>query len=233
MVLNLGAEDVMTGLSQTSPTEFSFVGHGMHGVMQPMDGDFTATCRVDDYATSGVHRDAWIGLAAFERSDGRNWNFGKGFYLVQTSGDGIRTSADSSDLGGSRKSSFRLPADHSWFRITRQGDLLMGWTSKDGQEWIPGGTYQHKMNERMVCRSFRPYQRRVGEFLSRQGFRSGRRTGHCRRLPLSRTGHCKGHRRRPPDRRGHGRFGSQRRGRSFVRDGADSNDGWRQIMDRR
>ena len=149
MLLNLGAEGVMTGFSQTGPGDFSFVGHGMHGVMKPMDGDFTATVRIDDYATSGVDRDAWVGLAAFERKDGRNWNFGKGFYLVQTSGNGIRTSADSSDLGGSRKSSFRLPDNHSWLRITRQGDLLMGWTSRDGKEWVPGGTYQHKLESRM------------------------------------------------------------------------------------
>lgn len=154
MVLNLGAKNVMTGLSQTGPTDFSFVGHGMHGVMKPMDGDFTATCRITDYATSGVHRDAWIGLAAFEKKNGRNWDFGKGFYLVQTSGDGIRTSADNSDLGGSRKSSFQLPADHDWFRVTRQGDLLMGWTSKDGNDWIPAGTFQHKMNDRMYAGLF-------------------------------------------------------------------------------
>ena len=154
MVLNLGAEDVMTGLSQTGPNDFSFVGHGMHGVMKPMDGDFTATGRIDDYTTSGVDRDAWVGLAAFERKDARNWDFGKGFYLVQTSGDGIRTSADSSDLGGSRKSSFRLPEGHSWFRITREGDLLMGWISKDGKQWVPGGTYQHKINNRMVAGLF-------------------------------------------------------------------------------
>ena len=181
MVLNLGAEDVMAGLAQMSPTEFSFVGHGMHGVMRPMDGDFTATCRIDDYATSGVNRDAWIGLAAFERSDGRNWNFGKGFYLVQTAGDGIRTSADSADLGGSRKSSFRLPADHSWFRIIRQGDLLMGWTSKDGQEWVPGGTFQHKMNERMVAGLFVRtkgvsesfYHGRVSHLVVEQGIADG------------------------------------------------------------
>ncbi len=149
MVLNLGAEDVMTGFSQTGPGDFSFVGHGMHGVMKPVDGDFTVTGRINDYATSGVHRDAWVGLAAFERSDGRNWNFGKGYYVVQTSGDGLRASADSADLGGSRKSSFRLPEEHSWLRITRQGGLLMGWTSEDGKQWVPGGTYQQNLSERM------------------------------------------------------------------------------------
>jgi len=153
-VLNLGAEAVMTGLSQTGSGDFSFVGHGMHGVMKPMDGDFTVTGRVADFATSGVHRDAWVGLAAFENEDGQSWDFGKGFYIVQTSGDGIRTSADSSDLGGSRKSSFRLPEGHSWLRITRQGNLLMGWTSEDGKAWVPGGTYQHGLGERMVAGLF-------------------------------------------------------------------------------
>lgn len=148
-VRDMGNEGSVAGLWQTEKKNFSFFGHGTHGVFKRMNGDFTVTCRIDDYADVGVHRDSWVGVAAFENSRGRSWNWGKHFYLVQTSQDGMRTAPDHGDLGASRKSQYAFPKNHSWVRICRQGDLFMAWSSADGEKWVLGGTRHQKMSDEM------------------------------------------------------------------------------------
>jgi hypothetical protein len=140
-VRNVSDSQSSAGVWQTGPQSFQFFGSGMHTVMQRIEGDFTATCRVDSYNGAGgepVNRNAWVGLSARQFGDRLDWNWGKDFHLVQTAANGLRTSADSQDLGGSRVSSYALPAGHSWLRIARVNDTWTAWSSRDGRDWELG-----------------------------------------------------------------------------------------------
>lgn len=138
-VRNIGAQDSLFSLRQTGPRSFSFFGNGMHAVIKRMSGDFTATCRIDDYSRDGVNWRAWVGIAAISDTTKCNWGWGRSYYLVQTSKDGKKSSPDNDDLGSSRVNSYRFPQDHSWVRIVRNGNIWSSWTSKDGKEWELGG----------------------------------------------------------------------------------------------
>lgn len=145
-VRNVGDARATAGLWQTGAGSFQFFGNGMHTVTRRIAGDFTATCRIDDYNGSRgepVNRRAWVGLAALERGEKLNWEWGQHFYLVQTAADGLRSSADFSDLGGGRISSYELPKNRSWIRIVRQGNVWTAWSSEDGQQWELGA-YQFR-----------------------------------------------------------------------------------------
>jgi hypothetical protein len=137
---NMGNQDVLSGLWQTGDHDFTFLGTGLHGVFKRMTGDFTVTCRIDNYAEKGVNRNSWVGVAAFENASNTNWEWGRHFYLVQTSGVGMRTSPDSGDLGSSRMSQYSFPGEHPWVQICRQGNLWTAWSSPDGRKWYPGGS---------------------------------------------------------------------------------------------
>lgn len=143
---NVGDAKASAGLWQTGPQAFQFFGNGMHTISRKMTGDFTATCRIDDYNGSHgepVNRRAWVGLTALEHGERLNWNWGQHFYIVQTAADGLRASADNSDLGAGRISSYELPKDRPWIRIVRQGQVWTAWTSADGKQWELGA-YQFK-----------------------------------------------------------------------------------------
>jgi hypothetical protein len=145
-VRNVGDAKATAGLWQTSAGAFQFFGNGMHTVTRRITGDFTATCRVDGYNGSRgepVNRRAWVGLAALERGDRLNWEWGQHFYIVQTAADGLRAAADFSDLGAGRISSYELPRNRPWIRIARQGSVWTAWSSKDGQQWELGA-YQFR-----------------------------------------------------------------------------------------
>ena len=145
-VRNVSDAKASAGLWQTGPQAFQFFGNGMHTATRRITGDFTATCRIDAYNGSQgepVNRRAWVGLAAFERGDRLNWEWGQHFYLVQTAADGLRSSADFSDLGAGRISSHELPQDRPWIRIARQGHVWTAWSSADGRQWELGA-YQFK-----------------------------------------------------------------------------------------
>lgn len=146
VVRNVSDANASAGLWQTAPGSFQFFGEGMHTVSQRVTGDFTATCRVDHYAGSRgepVTPRAWVGIAALEHGDRRDWNWGEFFYLVQTARDGMRTSADFTDFGAGRMSSYPLPEGYPWLRISRQGNVWTAWSSRDGKEWRLGA-YQWK-----------------------------------------------------------------------------------------
>ena len=145
-VRNVGDAKATAGLWQTGSNRFQFFGNGMHTVSQRRLGDFTATGRIDDYNGSRgepVNRRAWVGLAAFEHGERLNWEWGQQFYVVQTAADGLRSSADFSDLGGGRISSYELPQGRPWVRIVRQGNVWTAWSSKDGRQW-ECGAYQYR-----------------------------------------------------------------------------------------
>ncbi len=146
-VRNMGNQGVRSGLWQTGEEDFTFFGTGLHGVFKRMTGDFTVTCRIDEYAKQGVNRDSWVGVAAFENADAVNWKWGRHYYLVQTSGAGMRTSPDHGDLGSSRMSQYSFPSGHPWVRICRQGNLWTAWSSPDGRKWYPGGSMHQRSNE--------------------------------------------------------------------------------------
>ena len=145
-VRNVGDSKASAGLWQTGPQAFRFFGNGMHTVTQQITGDFTATCRIDAY--NGAHGEpvnghAWVGLTAREYGERINWEWGRDFHLVQTARDGLRTSADFSDLGAGRLATYDLPKDRPWIRIVRQGQVWTAWSSSDGKQWELGA-YQHK-----------------------------------------------------------------------------------------
>lgn len=145
-VRNVGDAKATAGLWQTGSNRFQFFGNGMHTVTRRWVGDFTATCRIEEYNGSRgepVNRRAWVGVAAWEHGERLNWEWGQHFYLVQTAADGLRSAADFSDLGGGRISSYELPQDRPWIRIVRQGDVWTAWSSKDGAQW-ECGAYQHR-----------------------------------------------------------------------------------------
>jgi len=145
-VRNVSDAKASAGLWQTGPQAFRFFGNGMHTATRNITGDFTATCRIDAYNGSHgepVNRRAWVGLTAREHGDRLNWEWGRDFHLVQTAADGLRVSADFSDLGGGRISSYELPKDRPWIRIVRQGNVWTAWSSADGKQWELGA-YQFK-----------------------------------------------------------------------------------------
>ncbi len=145
-VRNVGDNQASAGLWQTGAHSFRFFGNGMHTVTQKLTGDFTATCRIDDYNGSKgepVNRRAWVGLTAREHGEKRNWSWGQDFHLVQTAGDGLRASADFTDFGAGRISSYELPKGRPWLRIMREGNIWTAWSSVDGKAWELGA-YQFR-----------------------------------------------------------------------------------------
>lgn len=158
MVRNVSDAKASAGLWQTGPQSFQFFGSGMHTVTQRITGDFTATCRIDGYHGARgepVNRRAWVGLTALEHGDRLNWEWGQHFYLVQTAADGLRASADFTDFGAGRITSYELPKNRPWLRIVRQANIWTAWTSTDGQQWELGAyqfkTAQPQMDVGLFC----------------------------------------------------------------------------------
>ena len=156
-VRNVSDAKASAGLWQTGPQAFQFFGNGMHTVTQRITDDFTATCRIDGYNGSRgepVHRRAWVGLTALEHGDRLNWEWGQHFYIVQTAAEGLRASADFSDLGAGRISSYELPRNRPWIRIVRQGNVWTAWSSTDGKQWDLGAYQFRKAPPQMAVGLF-------------------------------------------------------------------------------
>ena len=146
---NVGDAKAQFGLYQTGEQAFRFFGNGMHTVTRKMTGDFTATVRVDDYNGARgepVNRSAWVGLTAREQGDKLDWNWGRDFHVVQTAGNGVRASADNTDFGSGRITSYELPKGRPWLRIMREGNIWTAWSSVDGKAWELGA-YQFKKTQ--------------------------------------------------------------------------------------
>lgn len=151
-VRNVSDAKASAGVWQTGPRDFQFFGNGMHTVTRAVSGDFTATCRIDAYNGSHgepVNPRAWAGLVALEHGDRLNWEWGQHFYVVQTAADGLRASADFSDLGGGRISSYELPRNRPWIRIVRHGNTWTAWTSEDGRQWELGACQFRKARDQV------------------------------------------------------------------------------------
>lgn len=147
-VRNVSDDRSSAGLWQTAPGTFQFFGEGMHTLTRKVTGDFTATCRLDAYNGSNgepVNRQAWTGLTAREHGEKRNWEWGRDFHLVQTAAEGLRASADFTDFGSTRVTSYALPPNRPWLRIVRQGSIWTAWSSTNGQTWELGAWQFKKM----------------------------------------------------------------------------------------
>lgn len=145
---NVGDQKASAGLWQRTTDSFDFFGSGMHTVTQHVKGDFVAQCRITQYNGSNgepVNRRAWVGLSTREFGDRKNWEWGRDFHLVQTAADGLRASADFTDFGAGRISSYSLAPNHPWLRISRQGDVWTAWSSPDGSDWHLGALQYKKM----------------------------------------------------------------------------------------
>lgn len=146
---NVGDAKAHAGLWQKEPGHFQFFGSGMHTVTRRITGDFTATCRLQHYHGSHgepVNPSAWTGLTAREHGERLNWEWGSDFHLVQSARNGLRASADFTDFGAGRVTSYQLPKDRPWLRIMRQGNIWTAWTSPDGAAWELGA-YQFKRTQ--------------------------------------------------------------------------------------
>ena len=151
-VRNVSDAKASAGVWQSGPRAFRFFGNGMHTVTKQIAGDFTATCRIDAYNGSRgepVNRRAWVGLTAREYGDRLNWEWGRDFHLVQTAAEGLRASADFSDLGSGRISTYQLPKGRPWIRIVRRGQVWTAWSSADGTRWELGAYQFKKTRPRM------------------------------------------------------------------------------------
>jgi hypothetical protein len=147
-VRNVGDLKSSSGIWQTAVDQFQFFGNGMHTVTQRVNGDFVAECRVQHYnGVNGepVNRRAWVGLTAREHGEKRNWEWGRDFHLVQTAADGLRSSADFTDFGAGRISSYELPRNHAFLRIARRGNIWTAWSSENGDQWQLGALQYKKM----------------------------------------------------------------------------------------
>ena len=147
-VRNVGDLKSSSGIWQTAVDQFQFFGNGMHTVTQRVNGDFVAECRVQHYnGVNGepVNRRAWVGLTAREHGEKRNWEWGRDFHLVQTAADGLRSSADFTDFGAGRISSYELPRNHAFLRIARRGNIWTAWSSENGDRWQLGALQYKKM----------------------------------------------------------------------------------------
>ncbi len=143
---NVGDAKASAGVWPSGTNGFHFFGNGMHTVLQHVTGDFTATCRVDDYNGARgepVNHRAWTGITAREFGDRLNWEWGQDFHLVQTAAEGLRASADFTDFGAGRITSYEFPRHRPWLRIVRNGHLWTAWTSTNGTHWELGA-YQFK-----------------------------------------------------------------------------------------
>lgn len=117
---------------------FQFVGEGEYLVNRPIKGDFVLTGRIAASSDKSldVGNDCWVGLMAAKDEDSNNYD--NQIAIFRTVGDGVRCSADFSDYGTGRKSSFRLDDKHSWLRITRRGNEFSCFSSPDGKTWDLG-----------------------------------------------------------------------------------------------
>ena len=147
---NVGDAKAAAGMWQSGEGAFQFFGNGMHTVTQRVSGDFTLTCRVDQWNGSGgepVNGRAWVGLTAREHGERLNWEWGQEFHLVQTAADGLRAAADFTDFGAGRISSYALPKGRPWLRVVRRGQVWTAWTSVDGRDWELGALQYRKAAE--------------------------------------------------------------------------------------
>ncbi len=128
---NLGEKDLAFKTSYDDGT-FFFAGEGEHQVYQKMKGDFELTGRVHSYTDDAQMGKHWVGIMAKQvlaLTDGRD------FGIYQTAGNGLRTTANYSDLATTRMGFYPLKDDHSWLKVVRRGKKFTAYSSADGKKW--------------------------------------------------------------------------------------------------
>ena len=134
-----GEANVPRNLTQVKPDSFSFVGEGEYVIYKNITGDFTLTCRVDDYLgqnNEAVNNASWVGLTVRTDASKNNYKWGPEVGIMQTAKYGLRTTPDHLDLGAGRLSHHPLTKKgHKWLRVVRRGRLFSLFTSVDGKEW--------------------------------------------------------------------------------------------------
>jgi hypothetical protein len=139
-----GEAKSLRGVWQTGPDSFSFFGEGEYVISKKIKGDFTLTCRIDEYAGAHgepVNPDSWVGLTAREDASKNDYQWGAEFGVMQTGRHGLRSTPNFSDLGGTRMCDYMLPKDRPWLRVVRQGSQWTAWTSADGTAWEQGAMH--------------------------------------------------------------------------------------------
>ncbi len=128
---NLGEKDLAFKTSYSNGT-FFFAGEGEHQVYKKVKGDFELTGRVHSYTKDGQMGKHWVGIMAKQvlaLTDGRD------FGIYQTAGNGLRTTANYSDLATTRMGFYPLKDDHSWLKVVRRGKKFTAYSSGDGKKW--------------------------------------------------------------------------------------------------
>jgi hypothetical protein len=147
-----GNASARRGLWQTGADSFSFFGEGEYVLSKRSKGDFTLTCRIDNYAGKNgepVNAMAFVGLTAREHAEKNNYGWGREVGVMQTVRYGLRTTPNTANYGGSRISNYPLPKDRPWLRVVRQGALWTAWTSVDGKTWEQAARHYKPTNNEM------------------------------------------------------------------------------------
>ena len=146
-----GEANVPRNIIQTKPDSFSFVGEGEYAIYKNITGDFTLTCRVDDYLgqnNEAVNRLSWVGLTVRTDASKNNYKWGPEVGIMQTAKYGLRTTPDHLDLGAGRLSHHPLTKNgHKWLRVVRRGRLFSALTSIDGKTWEYGTTHYKNIRD--------------------------------------------------------------------------------------
>lgn len=110
---------------------FRFVGEGEYLVSKKIKGDFMLTAHISSISDKALDTgdDCWAGIMV--RKDTGATNYDDEIAVFRTVGRGLRCSADFSDYGTGRQSTFTLNKDHSWVRIMRRGNEFTCFTSPD------------------------------------------------------------------------------------------------------
>ena len=140
---------------QTKPGAFSFVGEGEYAIYKKIKGDFTLTCRIDDYLgqnNEAVNPASWVGLTVRTDASKNNYRWGPEFGIMQTAKYGLRTTPDHLDLGAGRISHHPLTKKgHKWLRVVRRGRLFSALTSADGKTWEYGTTHYKNIRDNVTA----------------------------------------------------------------------------------
>ena len=146
-----GEANASRNIIQTKPDAFRFVGEGEFVIYKNIKGDFTLTCRIDDYLgqnNGSVNPLSWAGLTVRTDASKNNYQWGPEFGIMQTAKRGLKTTPDHLDLGGGRLSHHPLTRKgDKWIRVVRRGRLFSALTSTDGKTWEYGTTHYKQIGD--------------------------------------------------------------------------------------
>jgi len=150
-----GEANALRNIIQTKPDAFSFVGEGEYVIYKDITGDFTLTCRIDDYLgknNEAVNASSWAGLTVRTDATKNNYRWGPEIGVMQTAKYGLKTTPDHLDLGAGRMSHHPLTKkEHKWLRIVRRGRLFSILTSEDGKTWEYGTTHYKTIRDNVTA----------------------------------------------------------------------------------